>query len=144
VLLAFSDCELPGVTGINLHMETQAPAHEGWRMPETCPHPKFWGRILIVAAHPDDEVLALGGHFRMVHPRIFHLTTGAGFLPTLHLAEKREAEVRRSLAIGGIPTRQVIFGNRAIHGVVHCFRNRPKINHLPFRFCTKSPPKRIF
>jgi len=31
VLLAFSDCELPGVTGINLHMETQAPAHEGWR-----------------------------------------------------------------------------------------------------------------
>ncbi len=87
-------------------------------MPESCSHPNCWGRILIVAAHPDDEVLALGGHFRTVHPRIFHLTTGAGFLPIPRLAQRRAGELKRALSIGRIPSRRLTTGVVADQGVV--------------------------
>ncbi|MBY0508369.1 MAG: PIG-L family deacetylase [Bryobacteraceae bacterium] len=65
---------------------------------------------MIVAAHPDDEVLALGGHFRTVHPRIFHLTNGAGFLPIPSLAHRRAEEVKKALAMGGIASRSFSAG----------------------------------
>jgi LmbE family N-acetylglucosaminyl deacetylase len=98
-------------------MESQSLGQRSSQLPHACLPPKFWGRILIVAAHPDDEVLALGGHFRSVHPRIFHLTTGAGFLPIRNLGDRRKAEVRRALALGGIPQRRITLGSVPDQGV---------------------------
>lgn len=77
--------------------------------------PQSWGRILIVAAHPDDEVLALGGHFGVVHPRVFHLTTGAceHSRHREQLARLREKELRHALDLGGIPRHRRFAGGVA-------------------------------
>jgi len=63
-------------------------------------------RILLVAAHPDDEVLSLGAHFRSLHPRLFHLTSGGSSSTAgQRLAKIRFLELDRALKIGRIPTR---------------------------------------
>ena len=71
-----------------------------------CPHPSQWGRTMIVAAHPDDEVLALGGHFSTVSPFIFHLTNGAPASGAQHsvLYAERALEMERVLALVNLPS----------------------------------------
>ena len=79
-------------------------------------------------------------------------------LPNRHLRVRVRVDMPfrgRPPAIPNIAAgNRAIQGNRAIHGetgpstgihgVGHFCRNFPQINHLPFSFCTKPPPKRIF
>ncbi len=72
-------------------------------------------RLLLVFAHPDDEVLALGGRLeRMRHSRLLTLTDGApadgadarqhGFASLAQYRTARRAELLNALAHAGLPS----------------------------------------
>ncbi len=66
---------------------------------------------LIVAAHPDDEVLGLGGQFSSFPSPVFvHTTDGAPLIVPgrKEYAARRRRELEAALAIGGIPTTSLI------------------------------------
>lgn len=71
-------------------------------------------RLLAVFAHPDDEVLALGGRLeRMTHSRLLCATDGApadnadmrahGFTTRAQYRDARRAELHAALALAGVP-----------------------------------------
>ena len=89
-------------------------------------------RILVVAPHPDDEVLAAGGviqeHLRKGHVvKIVLVTCGDGqrrglFLPPRHfrrLGERRYSESLRALGLLGVTERRVIALGYPDRGVAH-------------------------
>ncbi len=89
-------------------------------------------RILVVAPHPDDEVLATGGviqeHVRKGHVvKIILVTCGDGqrrgfFLPPKHfrrLGERRYSESLTALRMLGIPERRVIALGYPDRGIAH-------------------------
>src|SRR3954471_16538141 len=75
-------------------------------------------RTLIVAAHPDDEVLGAGGRFARLGPdlHVVHLTDGSprdlgdarreGFTRREEYAAARRREVECALALAGVPAAQ--------------------------------------
>jgi N-acetylglucosamine malate deacetylase 2 len=66
---------------------------------------------LIVAAHPDDEVLGLGGQFpEFPSPVFVHTTDGAplGVPGRKEYAARRRRELEKALALGGIPASALI------------------------------------
>ncbi len=98
-------------------------------------------RVLIVAPHPDDEVLATGGviqeHIRKEHAvTILLVTCGDGqrrglFLPPRHfrrLGERRYRESLKALGVLGVAERRVIALGYPDRGVAHLWAD----GHRPY------------
>jgi LmbE family N-acetylglucosaminyl deacetylase len=61
---------------------------------------------LILAAHPDDEVIGVGGHLSILNdPHVAHVTDGAprGTIDREGYAARRRSELIEALALGGVP-----------------------------------------
>ena len=78
---------------------------------------RITGRLAIVAAHPDDEVIGAGGHFPQLRDALFiHVTNGAprngrdatafGFASPEDYARARADELAAALALAGIDQSQ--------------------------------------
>jgi LmbE family N-acetylglucosaminyl deacetylase len=66
-------------------------------------------RALIIAAHPDDEVIGLGGQLRRFRdPYFVHLTDGAPEGSPANYACVRRAELQAALALAGIGVERTI------------------------------------
>ncbi len=88
------------------------------RSPTTTTSHNFLGdfiRPVIIAAHPDDEVIGLGGHLALLKPVIVHVTDGspshlrdahaAGFDTKEAYATARRRESAAAMALAGIPAK---------------------------------------
>jgi LmbE family N-acetylglucosaminyl deacetylase len=81
--------------------------------------PRLATRIAIVVAHPDDETIGFGGHLvRCPEVSIVHVTDGApadmkdarasGFASRRDYAAARRAELRRAMALAGVPKERLL------------------------------------
>lgn len=70
--------------------------------PKSSQLPESWGHALLVVAHPDDEVLGLGGHLAGLQPGVFHITTGARQGENEAVARQRSSELASALDLAGI------------------------------------------
>lgn len=104
-------------------------------------------RLLVILAHPDDEVLALGGRLdRLCDSRFLCVTNGApkngadsrahGFLTLEAYAEARREELSQALSLAGLPTqaaRQVVLPsptNEAARSTSNTIPDQASVFHL--------------
>ncbi len=119
------------------------------------PHKRRAKRVIVVAPHPDDEVLATGGviqeHLRKGHVvKIVLVTCGDGqrrglFLPPRHfrrLGERRYGESLKALKVLGVTERRVIALGYPDRGMAHLWADgdRPytsrytKVSAVPYEW----------